>query len=210
MDRSVESVAFSTPGAGSRSKPDTQTWQELSDEIRACRLCSLHETRTQAVVYRGSLAPTIVFVGEAPGAAEDRAGVPFVGRSGQRLDAAIKSVRLTAGEFGVLNLLKCRPPQNRFDRNAARTCRPYLDRQLAFLAPRALVSVGAHAFRALAPDGPAILTAAGRPYPNPVGRPLFPLIHPAAAMRSRKLAERWEHDVRALGRWLRRRTSQPV
>ncbi len=184
-------------------------WHRLSEEIRGCRKCRLHETRTQAVVYRGSLAPRVLFVGEAPGAAEDRAGVPFVGRSGQRLDAAVLRLGLTASEYGVLNLLKCRPPENRFDPEAARTCRPYLDRQIELLSPRVLVTLGAAALHALAPDSPLILTVAGRPREG-AGRPLFPLIHPAAAMRSRRWAERWSHDVDALGRWLAEGPAQPV
>ena len=184
-------------------------WQDLSQEIRSCRKCRLHSTRTQAVVYRGSLTPRILFVGEAPGVAEDLAGIPFVGRSGQRLDAAIARLGLTEEEFGILNLLKCRPPQNRFDRDAARTCRPYLDRQIELLSPQVLVTLGSPALHALAPDAPPILTAAGRPRRGS-SRPLFPLIHPAAAMRSRRFAERWSHDVEALGQWLADARAQPV
>jgi uracil-DNA glycosylase len=191
------------------ARPVADVWRELSDEIRSCRKCRLHETRTQAVVYRGSLTPKILFVGEAPGAAEDREGIPFVGRSGQRLDAAVARLGLRAGEYGVLNLLKCRPPQNRFDRAAARTCRPYLDRQVELLSPRVLVTLGSPALHALDPDAPPILLAAGRPR-SVSPRPLFPLIHPAAAMRSRRMAERWTHDVDALGRWLPRNLAQPV
>ena len=184
-------------------------WEALSAEIRACTRCRLHETRTQAVVYRGSLAPRVLFIGEAPGAAEDRDGRPFVGRSGKRLDAAILALALAPEEFGVLNVVKCRPPGNRFDRVAERTCRPYLDRQIALLRPELLVTLGAHALRALAPDAPAVLDVAGSPLP---GRspPVFPLIHPAAAMRSRRWAQRWERDVVGLGAWLRARPAQPT
>jgi uracil-DNA glycosylase len=197
---------FVAPGAPLGS-PIPPAWEALSDEIRACDRCRLHATRTQVVIYRGSPAPRVLFVGEAPGAAEDLTGVPFVGRSGQRLDAAIGRSGLTAEEFGVLNLIKCRPPGNRFDPVAERTCRPFLDRQIALLDPQLVVSLGAHAFHALAPDGAAILTAAGRPYPG-LALPLFPLIHPAAALRSRRLAERWNRDVDALGAWLRANPAQ--
>ena len=184
-------------------------WEHLSQEIRECTRCRLHATRTQAVVYRGGLAPRVVFIGEAPGADEDRTGLPFVGRSGRKLDAAIAAVGLAPAEHGVLNLLKCRPPGNRFDPDAARTCRPYLDRQLAFLRPRVLVPLGARALRALDPDAPPILVAAGTPR---IGRspPIFPLLHPAAALRSRRWSERWDRDVVALGQWLREPVAQPV
>ncbi len=101
----------------------------------------------------------------------------------------------------MLNVLKCRPPKNRFDARAAVTCRPFLDRQLALLAPELLVPLGAVALRALAPDAPRILLVAGEPLPG--GRPsIFPLIHPAAALRSRSLRERWDRDVAALAAYL--------
>lgn len=197
-----------TGGAARRSRSERpsereRAWEELSREIRACRRCPLGASRTQAVVYRGSLRPRVVFIGEAPGAAEDRDGIPFVGRSGRRLDSAIAHVGLTSSEFGVLNLLKCRPPANRFDRAAARTCRPFLDRQLALLDPPILVTLGAFALRAIDPTAPGVLAAAGRA--RTLGaRTLFPLIHPAAALRSRRLAERWARDVDGLRGWLPR------
>ncbi|MGA8304011.1 MAG: uracil-DNA glycosylase [Thermoplasmata archaeon] len=200
---------FTSSAEAGYASPIADAWRKLSDEIRSCQKCRLHETRTQAVVYRGSLAPKILFVGEAPGVAEDREGIPFVGRSGQRLDAAVARIGLSAEEYGVLNLLKCRPPENHFDRAAARTCRPYLDRQVRLLSPRVLVTLGSPALHAFLPDAPPILRSAGRPR-STSSRPLFPLIHPAAAMRSRRMAERWAHDVDALGRWLARGPAQPV
>ena len=192
----------SVPAPGPVPAPTLRAWQRLSREIERCTRCPLHRTRTHVVVYRGSLTPRVVFVGEAPGAAEDRAGVPFVGRSGQRLDAAIERLGLDARDFGVLNLVKCRPPGNRFDRRAERTCRPYLDRQLALLRPRLLVTLGANSLRAIDPDAPPVLRAAGelRAAHHP---PVFPLLHPAAALRSRTWNERWWRDVGRLAEGLR-------
>jgi len=212
MARSERSEEARGPGRRPRSPRRVRSgrraaWENLSAEIRACRRCPLGALRTHAVVYRGSLAPRIVFVGEAPGAEEDRQGLPFVGRAGARLDAAIRELGLARDAFGVLNVLKCRPPANRFDRAAARTCRPFLDRQLALLTPQVLVTLGNHALHALDPDAPGVLTAAGRPRAGRAG-PLFPLIHPAAAMRSRRWAERWAHDLIALRRWWDGRASQ--
>jgi DNA polymerase len=146
----------------------------------------------------------VVFVGEAPGAEEDRTGIPFVGRSGRELDRAVASLGLSSEEFGVLNVLKCRPPKNRFDRAAARTCRPYLDRQLALLRPEVVVTLGARALATIDPKAPAVLSAAGRPRPG--GAPAhFPLLHPAAALRSRRWHARWDRDLKALAQWLTER-----
>jgi uracil-DNA glycosylase family 4 len=140
----------------------------------------------------------IVLVGEAPGAAEDREGVPFVGRSGRRLDIALGSAGLTPEEFGIVNLLKCRPPQNRFDSGAASTCRPYLDRQLALLDPRLLVPLGARALRALDPAAPPITQCAGALRTTTVV-PIFPMLHPAAPLHNPTLRPRWDTDVGRLG-----------
>ncbi|HTT45869.1 MAG TPA: uracil-DNA glycosylase [Thermoplasmata archaeon] len=176
-------------------------WDRLSREIRACRKCPLGSLRSHAVVYRGGLAPRVVFVGEAPGAEEDRTGLPFVGRSGRLLDRAVATLGLSENEFGMLNVLKCRPPQNRFDRAAARACRPYLDRQLELLRPEVVVTLGARALAAFEPVALPMLAAAG--HPRPGAEPAhFPLIHPAAALRSRRMHDRWETDLRALGEWL--------
>ncbi len=181
-----------------------RAWAALAREIRGCRRCPLGATRAHAVVYRGSLAPRIVFVGEAPGAEEDRQGIPFVGRSGRILDTAARSLGLGEDLWGVLNVIKCRPPRNRFDPRAARTCRPFLDRQLAWLRPEVVVTLGAHALRAIDPGAPPVLRSAGT-VREVDGRPVFPLIHPAASLRSRRWADRWRHDLESFDAWWRAR-----
>jgi uracil-DNA glycosylase len=191
------------------SEEERSAWEALSTEIRACTLCPLHRTRIQAVVYRGSLSPTVLFVGEAPGAAEDREGRPFVGASGRRLDAAIRDLGLTERDFGILNVIKCRPPQNRFDRAAEKACRPYLDRQLALLRPKVIVTLGASALRAFAPAAPPMLLAAGRPWSEPRWS-VFPLLHPAATLRARRFRARWESDLTTLRAFLAHRTGESL
>ena len=183
--------------------PRSAAWARLTREIEQCRACPLHAHRTHVVVYRGGPHPKVVFIGEAPGAEEDRVGRPFVGRAGRRLDAAIARLGLAAEDVGILNLLKCRPPDNRFDRRAQATCRPFLDRQLDLLAPRVLVPMGAHALRALRPDAPPVTEVAGH-LVRTEGAPLFPLLHPAAAMHAPRYRERWERDVSTLARELPR------
>jgi uracil-DNA glycosylase len=184
-------------------------WERLCAEIRACTRCPLHQHRLQVVIYRGGHAPKIVFVGEAPGAMEDRLGLPFVGTSGRRLDAAIDQLRMQPSDFGMLNLLKCHPPANRFVEAAARTCRPYLDRQLDLLRPRLIVTLGAHALQAFDPTAPGITIAAGQ-MRDWNGRSLFPLVHPAAGLRSRRMKERWERDVATLAALLPQWSNQTL
>lgn len=180
---------------------EAERWARLSRSIAACTQCPLHLTRNHPVIYRGSLRPRIVFVGEAPGAEEDRLGVPFVGRSGSLLDEAIEQVGLSPADFGVLNLVKCRPPENRFIRSAAATCRPFLDQQLVLLAPELLVTLGAHALRAFVPEVVKITEVAGAPLSARAYR-VFPMLHPAAMMHAPRLRERWEHDVASLADYL--------
>lgn len=175
----------------------------MTREIERCRACPLHAHRTHVVVYRGGPSPKVVFIGEAPGADEDRVGRPFVGRAGRRLDAAIARLGLAAEDIGILNLLKCRPPGNRFDRRAEGACRPFLDRQLRLLGPRLLVPMGAHALRALCPDAPPVTESAGRMVRGEAA-PVFPLLHPAAALHAPRYRERWERDVSILARELPR------
>lgn len=187
--------------AGAPGTGPGPAWADLSAEIAGCRRCPLHQSRRQVVVFRGSLTPEIVLIGEAPGAAEDRAGLPFVGRAGRVLETALQEIGVTPDRFGILNVLKCRPPMNRFDPAAARACAPFLHRQLDLLGPRRLVSLGASALRALDPSAPPILRAAGHPR-TALGRPLFPMLHPAATFRSGRYAARWAQDLQRLGDWL--------
>ena len=189
----------------SRAGPTlARDWEQLTREIEACRRCPLGATRDHVVVYRGSLTPSIVFLGEAPGAEEDRQGVPFVGRSGHVLDAAVRSLGIEEDRWGVLNLIKCRPPKNRYDPRAARACRPFLDRQLGRLAPELVVTLGAHALHALDPRAPPVLRSAGAVRESH-GRAVFPLLHPAASLRARRWRERWNRDVQSLAEWWRAR-----
>ncbi|MCI4321672.1 MAG: uracil-DNA glycosylase [Thermoplasmata archaeon] len=174
--------------------PVGSEWQTLSDEIRSCTRCPLHRTRAQAVVYRGGPNPSVVFVGEAPGAEEDRLGRPFVGRSGRLLDESVAGLGVPPESVGMINVLKCRPPKNVFVERSVAACRPYLDRQLALLAPGVVVPLGAHALGTLDPSAPRITDAAGRPRTAGPWR-LFPLLHPAAALRSRRNLARWRDDV---------------
>lgn len=195
------------PGKAARSAagsgPRSAAWRALAREVAACRRCPLGASRTQTVFYRGGAHPRIVFVGEAPGREEDRDGRPFVGRAGRRLDAALRQVGLPPAVVGVLNVVKCHPPENRLGRAPLAACRPYLERQLGLLGARFLVPLGAHALAALDPTAPPISRAAGHPR-SAGGFRLFPLLHPAATFHSGWAVQRWEHDVERLRRWVGR------
>ena len=105
--------------------------------VRDCQRCGLHEQRTQTVFGAGRARPDVAFVGEGPGADEDREGVPFIGRAGQLLTRMIAAMTLTREQVYICNIVKCRPPGNRTPtENEMTTCSPYLWRQLGSCARR--------------------------------------------------------------------------
>src|SRR6516164_2594291 len=119
-------------------------WQRLFDEVRACRLCPLHATRTQGVLGVGPKRADWLVIGEAPGAEEDRRGEPFVGAAGQLLDAMLRAIGLDRHtNVYIANVLKSRPPNNRDPRpEEVEACLPYLVRQIALLQPKIMLAVG--------------------------------------------------------------------
>jgi uracil-DNA glycosylase family 4 len=117
----------------------------LQQEVAACTLCGeLAATRTQTVYGVGNPRARLCFLGEAPGADEDRRGEPFVGRAGQLLDKMIVACRMRREDVYILNILKCRPPGNRNPLpDEAQNCRRYLDRQLELINPEFICCLGA-------------------------------------------------------------------
>ena len=119
--------------------------QSLSARVAACTRCDeLAHTRTQTVFGVGNPQARIMFIGEAPGADEDRQGEPFVGRAGQLLNKIIEAMKLTREEIYICNILRCRPPGNRTPSpQEAANCREYLDGQIAIVDPEYIVCWGA-------------------------------------------------------------------
>jgi DNA polymerase len=135
--------ADGTAPAAGMSAPAGAGWEELAGAVAACTRCSLCRTRTQTVFGTGDQGARLMVVGEAPGAEEDRQGLPFVGRAGQLLNAMLRSVGFAREQVYIANVLKCRPPKNRDPEPAeAEQCLPYLRRQIELVAPRALLCVG--------------------------------------------------------------------
>lgn len=132
-------------------KPKKRSLKELAACVADCRRCEeLASTRTQTVFGVGDPHAKILFLGEAPGADEDRTGVPFVGRAGQLLDRIITACRMKREEIYICNILKCRPPGNRNPSNEeAENCREYLDGQIAAVNPEYIVCWGSIAAKNL-------------------------------------------------------------
>jgi uracil-DNA glycosylase len=172
----------------------------IADEIRTHRDCGFEvcTTCTNFVPGEGDPGAEVVIVGEAPGATEDAEGRPFVGRAGRLLDEVLAAAGLRRDEVWITNVVKARPPGNR-DPKAGEVdhFRPWLERELAAIAPKLVVPVGRHALARFAPAA-KISEVHGRLVDG--APPLFPLYHPAAALRSTKLREALFADARALAR----------
>lgn len=161
-------------------------WTALRDVVADCRRCGLCETRTQTVFGVGDTAARWMFIGEAPGADEDRQGEPFVGRAGQLLTSMIRATGLTRESVYIANVLKCRPPGNRDPQAAeAEACRAYLDRQVELVNPALVVAVGRIAAQTLLGTDDPLAKLRGRVHAlGAARRPLVVVYHPAYLLRS--------------------------
>lgn len=164
--------------------PAMLTWAELADVAVGCRACpELVCSRLSVVVGTCPPGAHVLFVGEAPGAAEDAAGTPFVGKSGQLLDRLLTEVGLVRDRVAVANVLKCRPPGNRKPRAAeVENCRPWLARQISLADPSVVCTLGGTAAEWM--FGRGVRIAGLRLSPQTYdGRRVVTTYHPSAAIR---------------------------
>jgi uracil-DNA glycosylase len=161
---------------------------ELYREVKACQACPLFETATQAVFGAGNSDADLMFVGEAPGAQEDQQGLPFVGRAGKLLDQLLEEVGLARDDVFIANVLKHRPPGNRDPQpDEIAACKPYLFKQIELIEPRVVCTLGNFATKLLTRSNRGIMSVRGKPQVHELaGRwvRLYPLCHPAAALRT--------------------------
>jgi uracil-DNA glycosylase len=171
----------------------------IATEIRDHVPCGFDicEQATNLVPGEGSPTAAVVLVGEAPGAKEDQSGRPFVGSAGKLLDRLLEEAGLDRADVFITNVVKARPPGNR-DPKADEVAHhlPWLEAQLDVIRPKLLVPLGRHALARFAPD--AKITQAHGSVIERDGRRLFPMFHPAAALRNPKLRETLHEDARAL------------
>jgi DNA polymerase len=174
----------------------------LYKEARACERCPLHETRTQVVFGAGNADADLMFVGEAPGQQEDLQGLPFVGRAGKLLDQLLEEVGLSRDEVFIANVLKSRPPGNRDPQpEEIAACRPYLDRQIELIEPNVICTLGNFATKLLTRSPRGITQVRGKPQVHEVGGRtlrIYPLFHPAAALRTPRVLEELREDFAGL------------
>lgn len=157
-------------------------------EVRGCTKCALCESRTQTVFGEGDVDAEIVFIGEGPGQTEDETGRPFVGRAGQLLDKMITAMGFSRESVYIANVVKCRPPGNRTPQvEEVAACRSYLLRQLAWIRPKAIVTLGGPATKLILDTTEGITRIRGqwaefREVEPAI--PVMPTFHPAYLLRN--------------------------
>jgi DNA polymerase len=172
----------------------------IAAEVRDHRGCGFEvcEAATHMVPGDGPATARVVFVGEAPGASEDKAGRPFVGSAGRLLGHLLAEAGLRREDVYITNVVKARPPGNRDPRRPeVEHHMPWLLAELDALSPRAVVPLGRHALAHFAPEL-KISEAHGRPFERD-GRTIVPWYHPAAALHNQSLRTTLDEDARALG-----------
>lgn len=176
--------------------PVAEELERLAEQIRVCPRCDLALSRTHAVPGEGNPHAAIMFVGEAPGAAEDKSGRPFVGASGRFLDSMLADIGLQRAQVFIGNINRCRPPGNRDPLpNEIEACSIWMQAQLRLIAPKVVCTLGRFAMNTLIDPALQISKVHGIPFEK--GDILFiPLFHPAAALYRQDLRDTLIADMR--------------
>jgi DNA polymerase len=202
LPMSAPTASIQRPTVGGADALRRVTLDQLQQQVMSCVACGLCQHRRQAVFGTGAPTARWLVVGEAPGEQEDRQGLPFVGRSGQLLDAMLASVGMSRkSNVYITNVIKCRPPANRNPRpEEIAACSPYLKRQIDLLKPERILVVGRFAAQTLLGTDATIGSLRGRvhTFKSEEGRtiPLVVSYHPAYLLRSPLEKARAWQDLR--------------
>lgn len=158
-----------------------QTYLKLREKMISCTNCDLRKGASQVVPGAGSVNAKIMFIGEGPGANEDKQGIPFCGAAGKFLDELLGSINLNRNKIFITNIVKCRPPKNRDPQvDEIKTCTKWLDKQIEIIQPQVIVPLGRHAMSFFLPSK-TISKEHGNIY-KVENRTYFVSYHPAAAL----------------------------
>ena len=175
--------------------------------------CPLKDVRTKLVFGAGNANADLMFVGEAPGASEDQQGLPFVGRAGQLLNQCLEEIGIQRADVFITNVICCRPPGNRDPLpEEIDACKPYLYRKIELIEPKVICTLGHFATKLLTGNPTGSTKVHGRPQKREVaGRviQLFPLFHPAAALRTDAVKQLLREDLAKLPEMLSAPVAEP-
>jgi DNA polymerase len=179
-----------------------ETLDEIREELAGCGGCPLCRGRSTIVFGVGNPRARLMFVGEGPGAEEDRQGEPFVGAAGKRLDQWVARIGLSREDVYIANIVKCRPPGNRVPSpEEAKACLPYLRRQIRAIRPEVICTLGLTALNHLFGVDERITRARGR-WREMDGIPVLPTYHPAFILRDPSREKEVFEDFEAVARRL--------
>lgn len=186
---------------------------QVYNQASICERCPLSATRTRVVFGAGNADSDLIFVGEAPGSEEDRQGLPFVGRAGGLLTELLEDIGLKREDVFLANVLKCRPPGNRDPQpEEIDACRPYLEQQVGLIQPRVICTLGNFSTKLLTANQTGITKVRGVPQQHLIGGRfvhLLPLFHPAAGLRTPRVAEQLREDFRQIPDLLAKPVPEP-
>jgi uracil-DNA glycosylase len=186
---------------------------EVYNQASICERCPLSETRNRVVFGAGNADADLMFVGEAPGAEEDRQGLPFVGRAGAFLSELLEGIGLKREDVFINNVLLCRPPGNRDPQpEEIDSCRPWLEQRIELIQPRVICTLGNFSTKLLTGNPTGITKVRGTPQEHFMGgRPVFilPLFHPAAGLRTPRVAEQLREDFQRIPALLEKPLREP-
>lgn len=170
---------------------------KLCGEVNVCQKCGLGRLRLKAVPGEGPEDAAVMFVGEAPGWHENQQGRPFVGPAGKFLDELLESISLKRSDVYITNIVKCRPPENRDPLpDEISACNDYLDRQVALIKPRVIVTLGRYSMAKF--FGQESISRVHGQARKRDGRIVFAMYHPAAALHQNKLRQSLLDDIQKL------------
>jgi len=169
-----------------------ENWEELEESIINCTKCKLCENRTNIVFGEGKKDTKIMFIGEGPGADEDKDGIPFVGKAGKLMDQALIGLGIKREELYITNIVKCRPPSNRNpEQDELEACLNYLRNQVILIKPQIIVLLGSIALKNILGNEYSITSSRGK-WIERKGIYYMPTWHPAALLRDEnKKIEFW-------------------
>jgi DNA polymerase len=186
---------------------------EVYNEASVCVRCPLSESRNRVVFGAGNADADLMFVGEAPGAEEDRQGLPFVGRAGGFLTELLEGIGLKREDVFINNVLCCRPPGNRDPQpEEIDSCRPWLEQRIRLIEPRVICTLGNFATKLLTANPTGITKVRGVPQQQMIGGRhlyLLPLFHPAAGLRTPRVAEQLREDFKLIPDLLEQALPEP-
>lgn len=177
-------------------------WEDLEKSILECKKCRLCTNRTNIVFGQGNKKARLMFIGEGPGADEDKQGIPFVGKAGQLMNNAFQALEINREDVYIANIVKCRPPSNRVpEDDEVQTCLNYLRNQVILIKPKIIVLLGSTALKNILGKEYGITAVRGN-WMEKNGIKYMPTWNPAALLRDEnKKIEFWQ-DLKEVKKYI--------